>query len=113
MRTISALVLCFVSGCADAPLELAELPCPDTGTALTYEAFGRGFMARHCDRCHTDATSGAPSGYRFDTHDDVHRHSARIFVRAAGPNVTMPPGPEDPSADERDQLAEWLACGAP
>jgi len=43
----------------------------------------------------------------------VHEHKARIFVRAAASNTTMPPGPNDPSPDEREQLAEWLACGAP
>ncbi|MDQ3367514.1 MAG: cytochrome c, partial [Myxococcota bacterium] len=102
-----------LASCAEPPLELADQPCPDTGTALTYESFGRRFMADHCDRCHTTARSGAPVGYRFDTHADVERHAARIFIRAAGPNVTMPPGPDDPSLADRDALAEWLACGAP
>ncbi|MBA3391012.1 MAG: hypothetical protein H0T89_00120 [Deltaproteobacteria bacterium] len=108
-----AIVAAMLAGCAEAPLELAEMPCPDTGTSLTYESFGRGFMTSYCDRCHSGAKSGAPSSYRFDTHDDIRKHDTRIFIRAAGPNVTMPPGPYDPPDDERDQLAEWLACGAP
>lgn len=108
-----ALVLLALVACADAPLELAEMPCPDEGTTLRYESFGATFMAKHCNSCHTGARAGAPSSYRFDTHADIQRHAARIFVRAAGPNGTMPPGPSDPPAEERDQLAEWLACGAP
>jgi uncharacterized membrane protein len=107
-----ALALLF-AGCADAPVTMAEMPCPDTGTQLTYASFGQRFFADHCDRCHTAAKHGAPEGYRFDTLEDVHRHAERIFVRAAGPNTTMPVGPNDPPADQRDQLAEWLACGAP
>jgi uncharacterized membrane protein len=108
-----ALLCLALAACVDTPLEIDDLPCPDTGTTLTYDTFGRTFMANHCDRCHTDARSGAPTSIKLHTHDDVKRHAARVFVRAAGPNVTMPPGPSDPPAAERDQLAEWLACGAP
>lgn len=109
----AALGLALLAGCGLAPLELEDLPCPEAGTALTYDGFGRGFFASHCDGCHTTGTSGAPEGYRFDTLDDVRRHRERIFARAAGPNVSMPPGPRDPPEAERDRLAEWLACGAP
>ena len=59
------------------------------------------------------ARHGAPESFRFDSLAQVRAHAARIFVRAAGPNTTMPTGPDDPPADERDRLAEWLACGAP
>ncbi len=108
-----ATAAALAAACGAAPLELEDLPCPEAGTALTYESFGRAFLAAHCNTCHTTGANGAPGSYRFDTLEDVHRHRARIFVRAAGPNVSMPPGPVDPPADERDRLAEWLACGAP
>jgi uncharacterized membrane protein len=49
----------------------------------------------------------------FDTHDQVYALRERIFLRAAGDNTSMPPGPDDPSAEERDRLAEWIACDAP
>jgi uncharacterized membrane protein len=110
---MKALLLVLLVACASDPMTIDEQPCPDTGTQLTYDNFGRDFLARECNSCHSTAKKGAPSSYRFDTHEEVRMHSDRIFVRAAGPNVTMPPGPEDPSSDERDQLAEWLACGAP
>jgi uncharacterized membrane protein len=108
-----AVIFVLAAGCADRPLPLDEMPCPDTGTQLTYDNFGATFMAENCNRCHSEAKSGAPRSYRFDTIDEVRTHAERIFIRAAGPNVTMPPGPTDPSAEQRDQLAEWLACGAP
>ena len=107
-----AFALVLVAACIE-PMPIEDLPCPDEGTALTYESFGAAFMANHCNRCHSEAKSGAPSAYRFDTVDEVRTHADRIFIRAAGPNVTMPPGPTDPPLDERDRLAEWLACGAP
>ena len=37
---------------------------------------------------------------------------ARIFANAAADNASMPPGPDGPSRKERDDLADWLACGA-
>ena len=104
----------FVVACDPAPMPIDEYKC--TGTTLTYDNFGGAFLAAHCNTCHaaeSGSRHGAPEGYRFDTLDEVHARAARIFVRAAGPNTSMPPGPSDPPADERDRLAEWLGCGAP
>jgi uncharacterized membrane protein len=110
----STFVLLFALGaCTSEALKLEDVECPDTGTELTYDSFGADFFAAHCNRCHSNASSGAPRAFNFDTHEDIRRHAARIFVRAAGPNTSMPPGPNDPPAAERDMLAEWLACGAP
>jgi uncharacterized membrane protein len=95
---------------------LAGAPCPDGGTDLTYEDFGRGFMAAYCDRCHAsdvEDRQGAPGAYVFDSQAQVVAHAERVFARAAGDNVSMPPGPDDPPDAEREALAEWLACGAP
>jgi len=111
----AALVL-LVAACAANATPIEDYPCPDGGTQLTYESFGARFFADNCDRCHSSGEGhrhGAPESVRFDTLDDVHRHADRIFVRAATTNTTMPPGPEDPAPDLREQLAEWLACGAP
>jgi uncharacterized membrane protein len=109
-----ALLLLF-AGCTTA-MTIDEYPCPPGGTPLTYDNFGAAFMDTNCNRCHNaDAgyRHGAPEAYRFDTVDDVRRLRNRVFVRAAASNTTMPPGPEDPPADAREQLAEWLACSAP
>lgn len=100
--------------CKEATLE--ERPCPPEGTKLTYDNFGRGFMDAHCQRCHgapSEDRNGAPSGYDFSSVDAVRKYKSRIFSRAAADNTTMPPGPDDPPVEEREHLAEWLACGAP
>jgi hypothetical protein len=110
MRAVLLLVLV---ACVEKPLPIEDMPCPTSGTTLTYDNFGAQFMADHCNSCHSSARNGAPVGYRFDTLDEVLEHRDRIFIRAAGPNVTMPPGPDDPPSAEREKLAEWLACGAP
>jgi hypothetical protein len=107
------LAAAVVAGCFDAPMTMGELPCPPEGTELRYDTFGRGFFASYCDRCHTSATNGAPASFQFDTIDKIRSHRERIFIRAAGPNTTMPPGRSDPPEVDRDQLAEWLTCGAP
>ncbi len=111
MRPLAcALVL---AGCMERPLPIDEVPCPPTGTPHTYESFGQPFLETYCNSCHSTSRHGAPAAFRFDTIEDIRVHADRIFVRAAGPNTTMPVGPVDPPAEERDQLAEWLACGAP
>lgn len=107
-------LLVFLVACDPAPLTLDETTC--TGTTLTYDNFGAAFLDQYCNGCHAASTGdrhGAPDSFRFDTLDEVHARAARIFVRAAGPNTSMPPGPVDPPSDERDRLAEWLSCGAP
>lgn len=96
--------------------ELGDRACPSEGTTLDYVTFGRPFLDAHCQGCHGGtgaARRGAPGGFSFATREEVRTHAARIFARAAGANTTMPPGPDDPPAEEREKLAEWLACGAP
>jgi uncharacterized membrane protein len=102
------------SGCAYETLD--EHPCPKGGTSLTYQNFGAQFFTAYCNRCHSaelDQREGAPENYAFTSRDAVVAVKDRIFVRAAGDNSSMPPGPDDPPAEERDKLADWLACGAP
>jgi len=100
--------------------------CPPTST-LTYASFGQGFMDAYCTSCHSSAAEsrhGAPNGVNFDTQAAIGNAADEIDrAAAAGPEATntiMPPlsavpdvvaaAPSDP---ERQQLAEWLACGAP
>lgn len=92
-----------------------EHACP-SGSTLTYESFGRGFLDGYCQTCHGQvgpARNGAPGGYNFGTAEDARAWKERIFARAAADNTTMPPGPDDPPAEARASLADWLACGAP
>jgi uncharacterized membrane protein len=109
-------LLVVLAACDPAPMTIDQAHCPSQGTTLTYDNFGAQFFASYCNRCHAANAPdrhGAPDAYAFDTLTEIHQRAARIFVNAAGPNTTMPPGPSDPPLDERDQLAEWLACGAP
>ncbi len=116
LQLVTGLVAVALAATACKETTIDERPCPPEGTTLTYESFGKPFLDAHCQRCHGRTTSernGAPSSFDFGTADAARSHRARIFARAAADNVTMPPGPDDPPADERERLAEWLACGAP
>jgi uncharacterized membrane protein len=86
-------------------------PCPDAGTALTYDNFGSGFMRTYCVRCH--------AGDRVEHHVDLSTREQIIaqgtkVVSSAGIGSSMPPSPElMPDEIERAQLVEWMSCGAP
>lgn len=116
-KGISGLALLVASiGCGSAYEQIDDYDCPPEGTALSYENFGAMFMTRYCDSCHAATASdrqGAPGEYIFDSALQVRQHKARIFARSAATNDSMPPGPDDPPLAERENLAEWLACGAP
>jgi uncharacterized membrane protein len=112
---IAALALALCGGCFDGPT-LDDETCPPAGTTLAYDNFGASFFAGWCQGCHaSDAINrhGAPSHVTFDDVTQIRDRAARIFERSARSNVSMPPGLDDPSREERDLLAEWLACGAP
>ena len=117
MRASAMLLLLGVlAGCIESGAEeLADMECPQE-SELTYESFGAEFLDTYCQKCHAsdaDDRNGAPGSFHFDTVEDVRERAARIFVRAAASNTSMPPGPDDPPEEERMLLAEWLACGAP
>jgi uncharacterized membrane protein len=94
--------------------------CP-TANALSYANFGRAFIASYCLRCHSAAITGAlrnaPLDRNFDELDSI-RMLARLIDQQAGAGPlavhdVMPPDPPAPPLDQRQQLAAWLACGAP
>jgi hypothetical protein len=104
-----ALVAAVLVACVGTPIQ--DHPCPPGGTTLTYENFGAAFFQDYCIRCH-----GGPNGYSsrsFTTLDAIRAEEDRIFINAAGSNTFMPPGPDGPPQSARDDLADWLACGAP
>ena len=90
--------------------------CPSM-SPLTYQSFGAPFFSNYCTSCHSsklasDRRSGAPVGIDFDTLGGIRAKAERIYARAGDHNTTMPPA-GGPSADQRKQLGDWLACGAP
>jgi len=116
LRIPLIIALAMLSSCSLFFTEMEDYPCPPEGTTLSYETFGALFMGKYCQQCHGSAVEdrqGAPGEFIFDTLEQIQRHRERIFVRSAADNDSMPPGPDDPSQQERDKLAEWLACGAP
>jgi len=118
MRRLLALGIACLSlvSCGFAYTDIDEVSCPPGGTTLGYANFGAGFMSAYCQSCHASTSldrKGAPGEYIFDTLEQIKRHKERIFVRSAADNDSMPPGPDDPSLEERNKLAEWLVCGAP
>lgn len=119
-RLLSVLAATWLAaaacGACGKETTIDDVPCPPGGTTLTYDNFGAAFMNANCEGCHGQADGdrkGAPDGYDFDTVGAIRARKDRIFARAAADNTTMPPGPDDPPRADRDQLAEWLACGAP
>lgn len=110
-----SLILAALVGCG-AHDTIDTHPCPSGGTTLTYGNFGKGFLDRWCQECHAEKASprnGAPPDYTFGSREEASAHKDRIFAKAAGDNMSMPPGTRGPSPDEREKLADWLACGAP
>jgi hypothetical protein len=112
--TLAAAFAFTEAGCSFETLE--DHPCPPGGTKLTYTNFGASFFQQYCNVCHSaeiDQRNGAPENDVFSDRDAIIALKDRIFVRAAGENSSMPPGPDDPPFEEREKLADWLACGAP
>jgi hypothetical protein len=107
---LPALFLGLAAACSFGA-SIEQHPCPPGGTNLTYVNFGQGFFTAYCVRCH-----GGPGGYSsraFTTLDAIRAEKDRIFINAAADNTSMPPGPDGPPDSARQELADWLACGAP
>jgi uncharacterized membrane protein len=118
-----ALVVALAVGCGPDSIwgPPTESTCPPAST-LTYDNFGKNFMTKYCTRCHSSELTGAdrmgaPSFHDFDTIFGIRAVSNHIDeTTAAGPAVTnkgMPPDSPSPTLEERTQLGEWIACGAP
>jgi hypothetical protein len=123
MRWLAGLVVAQLACTSSPPLfgPPTRSVCPP-GSALTYESFGRPFMAAYCTRCHAsdlrgDDRQGAPSFHDFDSLFGIKVVFDHIDeTTAAGPaasNTSMPPDTPAPALAERKQLGEWIACGMP
>ncbi|MEY4509838.1 MAG: hypothetical protein RLZZ450_1960 [Pseudomonadota bacterium] len=92
--------------------------CPPAST-LTYADFGKPFLTKYCSSCHAASVRGsarqaAPTDDVFDTVAQVRAKSDEV-VHEVSVEKSMPfgPGSLKPSAAEREQFGEWVACGAP
>lgn len=129
---VLGLVVVAACGSSAGPTPTETVcPTPDPMT-LTYDNFGRDFMQRYCTWCHDSALprsqrNGAPVFHDFDTLLGVRQVIDHVDEEAgfgpAAQNTFMPGdrcpstpgGPLDkpcdqPTAEERTKLAEWLAC---
>jgi len=68
--------------------------------ALTYASFGKDFFATFCGRCHSWTQEAA-------------QLDGETIAGAAGTSTSMPPSAPFPTPDQRTQLVQWIACGAP
>ncbi len=128
---LAVVVFLFVKGdgggggCCSHEESVLGLPTEATyppTSSLTYASFGQPFMTNYCTRCHSSTLSGAarmgaPAFHDFDTQLGVQQVAEHVDEAAgAGPaatNEAMPPDGAKPTLDERQKLAEWIACGAP
>ncbi len=90
--------------------------CPPDNTT-TYANTGAPILISWCVSCHSshvpaNQRQGATMGVNFDTVEGISEQLLRIYARAGDDNDTMPPV-DSLSADERQRLGDWIACGAP
>ena len=127
--SLSVAVVLVVLGCAveeeDHHMHDELVPSGatcDSTRELTYQSFGRPFMAHFCVGCHASTVRGgdrlgAPEEHNFDTLELIRAQAAEIDgTAAAGPsavNDQMPELGDQPSLMDRMDLGVWLACGAP
>lgn len=100
------LFIATLAACTTAESTGIEtVTCP-MGSTLTYANFGSAFMTNNCLSCH--ASKENP---KLGTQAQVQSHINSILQEAV--YTTAMPEDADMTTAERQQLGEWLACGAP
>ncbi len=97
----------------DAGAGGADADCAE----LTYENFAQDFFSSYCARCHSSELSGAdrngaPVGRDWDQLEVIRQFPDSIRNRTFE-QANMPTSAPFPSDEERQQLADWIDCGAP
>lgn len=69
-----------------------------------------------CTICHSSMLSGAdrkgaPDGYDYDTYESAKAEAAEIAEEVDEGKMPLPPGML--TAEQKDQLVRWAACGTP
>jgi hypothetical protein len=105
---LATLVALFCAACTGASSTgIDTVSCPPEGTALTYENFGKPLMDSTCAKsgCHDHRQPV------LTTQSAIQQHTAQILDEAVYTDAM--PKSADMALAEREQLGEWLACGAP
>ena len=105
-RLLSLLAPLGLLHCGPAPAS-----CPDGGTGLTYDNFGRTFMTAYCIACHAGAR--VEKGVLLNSASSVRTFASQSNAQAGVGASMPPPGVPAPTATERQQLSQWIGCGAP
>ncbi len=87
----------------------------ETSSVITYDTFGRGFLAAYCNGCHGGAVAnrrGAPGDVVFDNAEDASMLADRIAVRVLQADDELPPMPPGGGVtpDDRERVRVWLTC---
>ena len=92
---------------ADAGIAAESDAGADSCATLTYESFGKQFLASYCLSCHGGATPRG--GFKLDTLAAVI--TRKVGVKAQVLSGGMPMGNKKPSDEERARLGQWIDCG--
>lgn len=105
----------LVAACGQSPSATPPSDCPELqaecpATPPTYAAGIGALIGERCSPCH------APGGIEAESVLLTDYQSARMLTIGIGTQVQgclMPPAGSPPlSDDERQQILEWLKCGA-
>lgn len=98
------------SACVGGPSStgIDPITCPPTGTMLTYQNFGAAMINSKCT-----GPTGCHSTRRpvLTSQSAVEANAGNIMDQAVYTDAMPKVG--SMTLDERKQLGEWLACGAP
>jgi hypothetical protein len=90
-----------------------EIVCDDE-PVITFDTFGRGFLATYCNGCHGGEVldrKGAPPTVSFDDRETASVFAERILVRVVPPEgVTPMPPAGGVTEDDLERLRIWLTC---
>ncbi|HPQ70405.1 MAG TPA: hypothetical protein PKW95_14850 [bacterium] len=81
----------------------------------TYESFGKAFMEKYCNGCHSSTKTGisrkgAPADYDFDKPELIAKEKKDIIEWTVEKKKMPPLLSTKPSDEERAQVKTWLDC---
>ncbi len=93
---------------------LDEIDC-DQQPVITYDTFGRGFLASYCNGCHGGQVvdrKGAPPTVVFDDRTQVSAQAHRIYARIMQLDESLSPMPPAGGIppDDLARAQIWLTC---